>query len=153
MAKKKKTQFDESWNLRVITNQLEEMIKNPDEYEHNHILDLVCSHLSSFARKKGMKKQEKHFRDLGKVFQMLDKQKKKKLGRIEVLTDMNGKFKVDKDIEGKRFLEIIDFEKYKGESCDVTHRLDGTVHISCSTVSIDVPKRKFKEYEEQKVKK
>lgn len=146
MKKKKK----EDWNLKAARNILEETIQNPDNYFMPRNMSKVCEMLESYCRKHSNKKQADHFKGMNKLFMQFDKRNKKTLGRLSVLAEPERDFIMDSSKEFKTFIEIVDLEKYKGEKCICTYRRDGTVDIQFYTITINIPKKKFELWEEQK---
>ena len=146
MAKKK----EENWNLKVARNILEDTIQNPDNYYMPRDMGKVCEMLESYCRKQGNKKQADHFKGMNKLFMQFDKRNKKTLGRLSVLAEPKQDFIMDASKEFKTFTEMVDLEKYKGEKCVCTYRRDGTVDVQFHTVTINIPKRRFELWEEQK---
>ncbi len=149
---KKKGNVDETgkWNLKIIINQLSSMVKEGNDYYNANTLSSVCSHLQSYCTKNKQIKYAKTFREFGKLFTKINKSNRQRLGIIEVLADKKEDFVYDKEIEGKKYTSIIDFKKYKGEEVAVTFWKDKTVSITFAGISIQVPLRKFKQFEEVK---
>ncbi len=150
VKKKTKGNVDNTgkWNLKIIKNQLNSMIKEGNEYYNANTLSLVCSHLQSYCTKNKQIKYAKTFRDFGRLFTKIDKSNRQRLGIIEVLADKKESFIYDKEIGGKKYTSIIDFKKYKGEEVSVTFWKDKTISITFAGISIQVPLKKFKQFEE-----
>ena len=146
MPKKK----EENWNLKVAKNILEDIIQNQDNYFMPRDMAKVCEMLESYCKKECNKKQADYFKRMSKLFMQFDKRNKKTLGRISVLADPKQDFIMDSSKEFKTFIQIVDLKKYKGEKCICTYRKDGTVDVQFHAISINVPKRKFELWEEQK---